>query len=193
MLNTGCVRNGVVRASAGGYARLDGAVGRRDRRRARVADAAANTVDDRRDVVDVVVSSSAMLIVAVVAVAEVDPRRQRRARGSGRDALRHARTRSVSKYDVVQLRDAERRELARRAAARSACTRARDRRQALRAVIDRVERRRCSPAAPARCRCSTSPSRGGCAARASAAPCGTRVLPCASTDTPMMRPGAWRT
>ena len=33
---------------------------------------------------------------------------------------------------------------------------------------------RCSRAAPAPCRCSTSPSRAGCAARASAAPCDTR-------------------
>ena len=44
----------------------------------------------------------------------------------------------------------------------------------------RDTRRRTPPcwrAAPAPCRCSTSPSRGGCAARASAAPCDTRGGP----------------
>ena len=45
----------------------------------------------------------------------------------------------------------------------------RDRRQAGGAVVDRVHRPRSPRAAPAPCRCSTSPSRGGCAARASAA------------------------
>ena len=41
------------------------------------------------------------------------------------------------------------------------------------AVVDRVHRRPSPRAGPAPCRCSTSPSRGGCAARASAARGGT--------------------
>ena len=40
------------------------------------------------------------------------------------------------------------------------------------------------PAAPARCRCSRSPSRGGCAARGSAARAAARASPSASTETP---------
>ena len=51
---------------------------------------------------------------------------------------------------------------------------------------------RSPPAAPARCRCSRSPSRGGCAARASAARAGSACSPCASTVTPTRRPGIWR-
>ena len=45
------------------------------------------------------------------------------------------------------------------------------------------------PAAPAPCRCCSSPSRGGCAARASAAPCAAPACRSASRETPMMRPG----
>ena len=47
-------------------------------------------------------------------------------------------------------------------------------------------------AAPARCRCCSSPFRGGCAARASAAPCVGRCGPAASRVTPTMRPGICR-
>ena len=47
-------------------------------------------------------------------------------------------------------------------------------------------------AAPAPCRCWTSPSRGGCAARASAARAETRAAPSASTVTPTRRPGSVR-
>ena len=62
-------------------------------------------------------------------------------------------------------------------------TRSRDRASAPRARGRPRTSPRCSPAAPARCRCSRSPSRGGCAARASAAPCGRRGRPRASTDS----------
>ena len=46
-----------------------------------------------------------------------------------------------------------------------------------------------SPAAPARCRCCSSPSRGGCAARASAARGGRRGRRRRRCDTPTRRPG----
>ena len=48
------------------------------------------------------------------------------------------------------------------------------------------------PAAPAPCRCCGSPSRAGCAARASAARGGRPARPCASTLTPTSRPGIER-
>ena len=47
-------------------------------------------------------------------------------------------------------------------------------------------------AAPARCRCSRSPSRAGCAARASAAPAGRQGRSSASTESPTRRPGRSR-
>ena len=59
-------------------------------------------------------------------------------------------------------------------------------------VVDGVHRRRSRPAAPAPCRCWTSPSPGGCAARGSAARAGTPACPSASTETPTSRPGRWR-
>ena len=59
----------------------------------------------------------------------------------------------------------------------------------------RGRRRTCwrsPPAAPAPCRCWTWPSRGGCAARASAAPGGRRDCRALSTLTPTRRPGSER-
>ena len=58
-----------------------------------------------------------------------------------------------------------------------------------------VAPRRATPsptAAPVRCRCWRWPSRGGCAARASAGPADSDVRPFVSTDTPTRRPGSER-
>ena len=127
-------------------------------------------------------------------VPEVDARRERplaqhRATAAGHSRLDAQRV----EVRVVHLREAQRREAAARGCRASAWTRAGDRLQTRAARGTRRRSPPCSAAAPAPCRCSTSPSRAGCAARASAAPCGTPDGRCASTDTPMMRPGAWRT
>ena len=196
MLNTGCVRNGDVRARPAG--KLDGSelrrIGRARPASAGAARAAANASDDRGDVRRVGRFVERDVDRAVVAVAEVDPRCERglhdRADRVAPPALRSAACRSRRRSAGGTRAAASSRSSSLRVARARALAIAR---QALRAVVHGVERRRCSPAAPAPCRCSTSPSRGGCAARASAATCGTRVLPCASTDTPMIRPGACRT
>ena len=57
----------------------------------------------------------------------------------------------------------------------------------------RDRRRTCwrrPPAAPARCRCCSSPCRDECAARGSARPADRPGAPSASTDTPTSRPGS---
>ena len=188
MLNTGCVRNGDVRRSAGGSVQ----------RRAPLPSTAvpapalprpANTATIvlRRRRSDVV--SSSEMPIAVAGVAEVDAARlgglpHRRRRRRPRSAACRSRR--------VRLAEPERRAAPRR---RRASGRGRARRSpAARPGRDTPRTSpRCSRAAPAPCRCSTSPSRGGCAARASAAPCGRPGWPRASTETPMMRPGACRT
>ena len=152
----------------------------------------ANTVDDRRDV------------VGVGRLVERDVDRCRR-RGSGSScraasaALAHARRRSAHARGAA-CRSSRSFSCATPSAASSRSSSARQARaRGARCAVSPSGRGRprrsrpCWPAAPAPCRCSTSPSRAGCAARASAAPCGTRGSPCASTDTPMMRPGACRT
>ena len=64
--------------------------------------------------------------------------------------------------------------------------------QPLRPVPDRVQCRPSRPAAPGRCRCSRSPSRGGYAARGSAGRGASPAAPAASWLTPTRRPGMWR-
>ena len=140
----------------------------------------------------VTVSLSAMPIVVVVDVAEIDAalQRARAERPRRPPAPRAAACRSTCAFVCVE---PETRELDARG---SASTRARAPAIAFRPsgpVIHARTSPPCSPAAPARCRCSTSPSRGGCAARAWPAPCGTPCVPWTSTDTPMIRPGIWRT
>ena len=59
-------------------------------------------------------------------------------------------------------------------------------------VPGRRRSRRCWPAAPARCRCSTSPSRGGCAARGVCSARRSAGRPSVSVLTPTRRPGRAR-
>ena len=93
---------------------------------------------------------------------------------------------------VVRDLDARRRAARRPAPRRSRWVRGRDRAQPVGAVVDGVHRRRPRPAAPARCRCWRSPSRGGCAARGSAAPAGTPGGRRRRRETPTSRPGRCR-
>ena len=192
MLNTGCVRYVVVLRERGRKARLE-ALGRLvegDRLGRR---AGREHGQEREDVVLVDRLVERDVDGVVHPVAEVDARVLRGLQDlpDRLHATRHLEARRVEVV-IVQLAEADPLQRARQQLRVGVDARG-DR---LRSPSDRDTRRRgrrCSRAAPARCRCSTSPSRGGCAARASAAPCGTPCCRATSIETPMMRPGACRT
>ena len=123
--------------------------------------------------------------------AQVDAAATRAAARDLGGAARHPHGDRVEERVVHDL-DAAAAQRAPRACAVSRCTRRAIAREPFGPVVRRRTGRRSPRAAPARCRCCSSPSRAGCAARASAARAGSAVRPCASTDTPTSRPGSVR-
>ena len=184
--NTGWVRKSLVRSSAPGRA------SRVDASSASIAGTHAERRPDRRRRARAsVVSSHAIADRVGVDEPQVDaalggPPRAPRRRGPGRAPGHGVEER------VVHDRRARRGAGPRPGSRRSRCDAPGDRCAARRARGRRRTSTPSRPAAPARCRCSTSPSRGGCAARGSAARGGSAGAPSASTDTPTRRPGSVR-
>ena len=195
MLKTGCVRYALVRRALAGAQRgsTSSTCGAAAARRAARPAAREDLHERRARPPSVVVSSSAIVTRRVGQPAQVDPPLRGRLRASAATSLDVAVDADRVEEALVLDLDAQLLEPGARARRRQPADALGDRAQPLAARDRRRTSRRSPPAAPAPCRCCWSPSRGGCAARASAAPCGSATWPCASSETPMRRPGSLRT